>query len=243
MSGGSWKVAYADFMTAMMAFFLLMWILNMAKPETKEGLAGYFALEANFLSNIASGSPMANNTIIQRVDKLDAREFKADETDMSTNYAIAQTIKRLILADADRLPQNSTGISSDNVGVLLHVTANALFAPNAIEFTSGGQAVLDEIISVMRKYKVQLVVRGHASQDETGAPAYPSKWELSSARATAAIRYLVEQGKVDPALVRAVAYGDTRPLVPETDPESSRKNRRVEFYFHRPEVTSNIVTY
>lgn len=242
MSGGSWKVAYADFMTAMMAFFLLMWILNMASEETREGLAGYFSLEANLLSNISGDSPLANNTLIQRVDKLDMRENKVNEADQS-NYAIAQTIKRFLLADANLLPQNSTGISSDNVGVLLHVTGNALFQPNSMEFTPGGRKILDQVIDVMRKYKVQLVVRGHTSRDETGAPDFPSKWELSSARATAAIRYLVDHGNIDPALMRAVAYGDTRPLVPDSDPENAIKNRRVEFYFHRPEVTSNIVAY
>lgn len=238
---GSWKVAYADFMTAMMAFFLLMWILNMANEETKEGLAGYFALEANLLSNIAGqSSPMANNILVQRVDKLDAREFKMNEVDQS-HYAIAQTIKRFLLADA--IPSNASGISSDSVGVLLHITGDALFEPNSVDFTPGGAQALDEVINVMRKYKVYLVVRGHSAKGETGEPNYPSKWELSSARSTAAVRYIVEHGKIDPTLIRTVAYADTRPLVPETDPESARKNRRVEFYFHRPEVMSNIVGY
>ncbi len=235
---GSWKVAYADFMTAMMAFFLLMWILNMTNEETKEGLAGYFALDATMDSNISSA--MANNTLIQRVDKLDAREFRMSETDKS-NYAIAQTIKRFLLADA--IPSNVSGISSDNAGVLLHVTGDALFQPDSVKFTETGYKILDEVINVMRKYKVYLVVRGHTAKGETGAPDYPSKWELSSARATAAIRYIVDTGKIDPSLVRGVAYADTRPLVPENDPDSSIKNRRVEFYFHRPEVMTNIVGY
>jgi chemotaxis protein MotB len=237
---GSWKVAYADFMTAMMAFFLLMWILNMAPQETKEGLAGYFALDANLLSNIAPASPMANNTLIQRVDKLDAREFKANETEKS-DRAIAQTIKQFLMADA--IPMNASGVTSDNAGVLLHITGELLFQPDSIAFTDTGNNVLNEVISVMRKYKVYLVVRGHTAKGESGAPNYPSKWELSAARANAAIRYIVEQGKIDPSLVRSVAYADTRPLVPETDPESGIKNRRVEFYFHRPEVMTNIVGY
>jgi len=236
---GSWKVAYADFMTAMMAFFLLMWILNMAPTETKDGLAGYFALDATLATNVTS-SAMANNIIVQRVDKLDAREFKMNEVDKS-NYAIAQTIKQFLMADA--IPQNASGISSDNTGVLLHITDNALFKPDSVEFTSVGYMILDEVIDVMRKYKVYLVIRGHTSKGETGAPRYPSKWELSSARATAAIRYIVDNGKIDPSLVRSVAYADTRPIVPETDPDSAIKNRRVEFYFHRPEVLSNIVGY
>ncbi|MDL2210144.1 flagellar motor protein MotB [Desulfovibrio sp. OttesenSCG-928-O18] len=237
---GSWKVAYADFMTAMMAFFLLMWILNMTPQETKEGLAGYFALDANFISNISASSPMANNTLIQRVDKLDAREFKMNEVDQS-HYAIAQTIKQFLLADA--IPSNASGVSSDSVGVLLHITSDALFEPNSVTFSPGGDKVLEDVINVMRKYKVHLVIRGHTAKGETGEPTYPSKWELSSARATAAVRYIIEQGKIDPTLIRTVAYADTRPLVPETDPESAIKNRRVEFYFHRPEVMSNIVGY
>ena len=237
---GSWKVAYADFMTAMMAFFLLMWILNMANEETKEGLAGYFALDATLLSNVAPSSPMANNTLIQRVDKLDAREYKANEADKS-DRAIAQTIKQFLMADA--IPMNASGVTSDNAGVLLHVTGDLLFQPNSVVFTDTGHKVLDEVIGVMRKYKVYLVVRGHTAKGETGEPDYPSKWELSSARATSAIRYIVDTGKIDPSLVRSVAYADTRPLVPETDPESAVKNRRVEFYFHRPEVMTNIVGY
>lgn len=199
---GSWKVAYADFMTAMMAFFLLMWILNMAPQETKEGLAGYFTLEANAISNLMGDpSAMANNIVVQRVDKLDAREFKLNEVDRS-HYAIAQTLRQFLLADA--IPSSSSGISSDTVGVLLHITSDALFQPNSVEIAPEGYKILDEVIGVMKKYKVYLVVRGHTAKGETGAPDFPSKWELSSARATTVVRYIIDQGKIDPALIRTV---------------------------------------
>ena len=54
MGGGAWKVAYADFVTAMMAFFLLLWILSMVPPDTKAGLAAYFSGERNFDSSSTS---------------------------------------------------------------------------------------------------------------------------------------------------------------------------------------------
>ena len=236
MSGGSWKVAYSDFMTAMMAFFLLMWILNMTPPETKAVLADMFTADANILPGTAT--PRANNFMVQKVTKLDTRDVQMSEVERS-HYAIAQEIKQFLLADA--IPSNSSGISSTKVGVLLHVTGDALFAPNSVEITPLGRKALNEVIKVMRKYKVYLVIRGHASKDETGRPYYPSKWELSSARATACVRYLMDQGNLDPALIRTVAYADTRPLVPATDPQAAAKNRRVEFYFHRPEVSSMVV--
>ena len=233
----SWKVAYADFMTAMMAFFLLMWILNMAPKETKVGLAGYFTEGPKF---DAAASPMGNTIITQKVDKLDIREFQLNEVDKS-HYAIAQEIKQFILAETVAL--NASGITSTSVGVLLHVANNAMFLPNSVELSPEGITVLEEVTKIMRKYKVYLVVRGHTAKGETGEPEFPSKWELSSARGTAAIRYLVEIGKIDSTLIRSVAYADTRPAVQDTDPEAAEKNRRIEFYFHRPETMSSVVGY
>ena len=238
MSGGSWKVAYSDFMTAMMAFFLLMWILTMAPEESKQVVAGYFTADANFDASMSS--PMANNPLVQQVTKLDTRESQLSEVEKS-HYAIAQELKQFLLADA--IPSNSSGISSTKVGVLLHVTNDALFEENSFDLTPEGATVLNEVIKVMGKYKVFLIVRGHAAKGETGAPYFPSAWELSSARATACVRYIMEHSDITPSYIRAVAYADTQPLVPETDAESAARNRRVEFYFHRPEVSSAQINY
>lgn len=238
MAGQSWKVAYADFMTAMMAFFLVMWLLNMAPQETLKGLAGYFDVNAQYSSNVTSPYAVSNNPLIQYVDKLDTREFKMSEVEES-HYAIAQSLKQFLLKDA--LPSSASGITSDGVGVLLHITSNLMFKPGTVEFTADGQKVMQEVVDVMQKYKVYLVVRGHADSSESGAP-YPSKWELSAARANAAVRYLIAQG-ISPTLVRSVSYADTRPRVPSTVPGAAAQNSRVEFNFHRPEVMSTIVGY
>ena len=235
MAGSSWKVAYADFMTAMMAFFLVMWLLNMAPQETLQGLSGYFDVNAQSLSNVTSPYVVPNNTKIIYTDKLDTRDFKMSEIDES-HYAIAQSLKQLQTKDA--LPSSSSGITSDGVGVLLNITSNLMFKPGTVEFTADGEKVMQEVLNVMGKYKVYLVVRGHADSSESGAP-YPSRWELSAARANAAVRYLIAHG-VNPALVRSVAYADTRPRVPSTVPGAAASNSRVEFNFHRPEVMSTI---
>ncbi len=239
MAGGSWKVAYADFVTAMMAFFLLMWILNMVPKETLKGLAGYFQADAQYSSNVVSPVSVSNNPLIQYVDKLDTRDFKMNEVEQS-NYAIAQALQKFLLKDA--MPSASSGITSDGVGVLLHITADLMFKPGTVEFTPQGQAVLNEVVKVMQTYNVYLVVRGHADSSETGAPNYPSKWELSAARANSAVRYIIDKG-IKAKFVRSVAYADTRPQQPSTMPGAAALNSRVEFNFHRPEVMSTIVGY
>ena len=238
MGGGAWKVAYADFVTAMMAFFLLMWLINPANKVDLKGMAGYFQPDATLGSMVTSPVGPANNPIVQYVDKLDTRD-KLSEAEQS-QYAIAQLLKELLRADA--VPSASSGISSDNVGVLLHITSDVMFTPNSEEIAIQGQRILDEVAGIMNKYKVFLIVRGHADSSETGAPKYPSNWELSSARANSAIRYLVSKG-ISPSLLRSVGYGDTSPLLPPGVPGAAQKNARVEFHFHRPEVKSTVVNY
>ncbi len=239
MAGGSWKVAYADFVTAMMAFFLLMWILNMAPKETLSGLAGFFQADAKGMSNTVSPYSVSSTSSVRYVAKLDTRDINEKEIEKSY-YAIAQALKQIQTKDS--LPSSSSGISSDKNGVMLHITADLMFKPGTVEFTGEGKMVLDQVMDVIHKYNVYLVVRGHADSSETGAPMYPSKWELSAGRANAAVSYLIEKG-VAPNLVRGVAYADTRPSVPSTVAGAVEQNSRVEFNFHRPEVMSTVAGF
>ncbi|GAB1252516.1 OmpA/MotB family protein [Desulfovibrio falkowii] len=234
--GGAWKVAYADFVTAMMAFFLLLWVLSMVPPETRAGLAAYFSGDRNFDSS--STSPVSNNPFIQNTDKIDTRDIKISEVEKS-HYAIAQKIKQLLMADS--VPQSASGISADDVGVQLRVNSDIMFKPGTVELLPEGDKVLSSVLSLMEEYNLYLVVRGHADSVEA-APPYASAWELSGARAAAMVNYLAQRG-IKATRMRAVSYGDTRPLKPGIDEQSRAMNRRVEFFFHRPEVMSYSVVY
>ena len=234
----AWKVAYADFVTAMMAFFLLMWILNMVPPETKKGLAAYFTGEGTYESS--NVSPVSNNPFIQDTDKLDTRDMKISEAERA-NYAIARKLKQMLMADAPK--QSAEGISADDVGVLLRVNSDAMFAPGTANLAPAAEKILNQVVSLLKEYNLYLVVRGHADEQEVTADAiYPTKWELSGARAAAAVRFVADGG-IKPTRLRAVAYADTRPLAPSTNPEGVAENRRVEFYFHRPDIMSYSVVY
>lgn len=233
----AWKVAYADFVTALMAFFLLMWVLNMTPPETKQGLAEYFTEEATLQTS--SSSPISNNSLVNATDRLDLRNTPLSELQKS-QLSIIQKLQSMMMADA--VPRNASGISSDDIGVQLRVNSDAMFDAGSTDLTPEGRKVLDSVLAVLREYNVYLVVRGHADARETAGSIYPSAWELSAARAAASVRYLVAQG-INPTRLRAVAYADTRPVEPGTSEASLRRNRRVEFYFHRPEAGTANVEY
>ena len=149
MGGGAWKVAYADFVTAMMAFFLLLWVLSMVPPETRAGLAAYFSGDRNFDSS--STSPVSNNPFIQNTDKIDARDIKISEVEKS-HYAIAQKIKQMLMSDA--IPQSASGISADDVGVQLRVNSDIMFKPGSVDLLPDGERVLTAVLDLMDEYNL-----------------------------------------------------------------------------------------
>ena len=161
----AWKVAYADFVTAMMAFFLLLWVLNMVPRRPRAGLAAYFSGERNFDSS--STSPVSNNPFIQNTDKIDTRDLKINEVEKS-HYAIAQKIKQMLMADA--VPQSSSGISADDVGVQLRVNSDVMFKAGSVDFLPEGEKVLGSVLQILKEYNLYLVVRGHADSTEPGRP-------------------------------------------------------------------------
>ncbi len=228
--GSSWKVAYADFVTAMMAFFLLMWIMNMVPPGTQKQLEQYFKDE-----------PRPAGEAPPKTDTAEAQRLAALNRDEAMRYAIAVRFKKIITEDP--FFKASTGVSTDDVGVLLRIQNGMLFAPGSSELTGAARRILADVVDVLKTYNLYLVIRGHADAAEAAQGRQASDWELSGARAAAAARFLVVEGGIQPSRIRAVAYGDSRPLLPESAPGAAAGNRRVEFYFHRPEALSSRVLY
>ncbi|HWR03251.1 MAG TPA: flagellar motor protein MotB [Humidesulfovibrio sp.] len=231
--GGSWKVAYADFVTAMMAFFLLMWILNIVPPETKQVLSTYFQPASD--TSGPGGPVMILDVNANTADRAVRGIPKPDDAQSrSQRFEIASKFKRIILDNPELMSQS--GLSSDETGVLLRINNSAMFAPGSAQLTPQARRVLDEALGVLKEYNMDLLVRGHAAQQEHTGGAFASPWELSGARAAAAAGYVSASGAIISTRVRAISYGATRPLRPETTQENKVTNGRVELYFHRPDA-------
>jgi len=110
-------------------------------------------------------------------------------------------------------------VVSDNV---LYPTGSAVLQPE-------GRAVLDALATALSRLPNDISVEGHTDdQPIIAGGLYPTNWELSTARATAVVRYLIDAHHIDPRRLSAAGYADTRPLVPNTSPANQALNRRVE---------------
>ncbi len=231
--GGSWKVAYADFMTAMMAFFLLMWLIAALKPQQKESLAMVFKDAKTSQSDIKQS--VTATTFIPKDAKMGIPEMNLSQQD-KLKYEVALLVKELLAQDKEL--QNNSGISADNAGVLMQVNNSVMFAQNSAVLKPEAAKILNGVTDILLNQKVNLVIRGHTDDTENGNGLYPSKWELSAARSAAALRYILTKGNgaIAATRMRAAGYADSRPLVPVISDENRAVNRRVEFYYHSPEA-------
>ncbi|MDR2893346.1 MAG: flagellar motor protein MotB [Deltaproteobacteria bacterium] len=228
---GSWKVAYADFVTAMMAFFLLMWILAQVPEEKLSAIAGYFK---------EGGQLGASGTVVQDATSVPPTP-DGSEQPLSENARSSIEISRFI---TDKLRQtnlqDSVRVTPSETGVLLRAQSGVLFAKNGVDINQNGDIILGIAAAAIKQFKVNLVVRGHADASESGNQYYRNQWEISAMRSAVATESLITRYQISPSMLASTFYGATRPIVPDQAGVVSPENRRVEFFFHRPEIAINI---
>jgi chemotaxis protein MotB len=211
--GGAWKVAYADFVTAMMALFIVLWLLS-SSDAVKKAVAGYFRDPTGHSNENGSGQSGASENI--GIGKDDMGKLKE-----KLAAAIRQSPNVAKLKDQVQMTVTGEGLRIE----LLESAVNTFFENGSAQPTSSGTEMLDLLASELGKLPNQLSVEGHTDSKPYVSSNGYSNWELSSDRANAA-RKLTQQHGVRPKQVADVrGYADQRLRKPE-DPTSA-SNRRV----------------
>lgn len=202
---GTWKIAYADFLTALMAFFLLMWLVSGVSPESRAAIAAEFKTQpAETSVAAASGIPLEADHLFSLL----ALSEKLREAGDSVVLTAEPDAVRIDLVDTEGRP---------------------LFESARGALTPEGQALVAAAAETLSILPNTLSIEGHTDAFTLAATGY-SNWELSSDRANEA-RRLLEAGGIDPARIRAVTgLSDTQPLNPG-EPHSAR-NRRISLKVH-----------
>jgi chemotaxis protein MotB len=228
--GGAWKVAYADFVTAMMAFFMVMWIMGM-DPSTKDSVQGYFQNPVGFKKAFGGGAnPMsAGNALSNQTSMtvaLMSREYQQDQFN-----TVAQRIRSRLEHDTElkRLAGNFA-ISVTSEGLRIEITESGagdtffgLGSSRPSETALHAFRLVGEELSELEN---RLILEGHTDALQYGKDGY-SNWELSVDRANAARRVVVEAG-VDKRRISEVRGLADRELRNPDEPNNPT-NRRVSF--------------
>lgn len=129
-------------------------------------------------------------------------------------------------------------ISIQKGKINLLIQDRILFAAGTANLTNEGLPVLDRIANLIKDKPYEVSIEGHTDNTPIRSIRYPSNWELSTARAAAVLRHLIERD-VPAERMRAIGYADTRPIAPNDSPASRAKNRRVELVLHLDPAQEN----
>ncbi len=216
--GGAWKVAYADFVTAMMALFIVLWICK-EKPKLAQMIAATFHKP---LLKMAGGEEENEGVQVgldEDVVKEEQIEDKLDE--------IATAMQKLLnVDDADENKPIDLEISGEELKLTLFDRANKpMFEKNSATPTKWGGFVFEGIAWLIEKNKMSVFIDGHtaAVKNEEKSAEY-GLWELSMDRANACRRAMMDSALEPKYVFRVTGFGGTRPI-PETDPEDASNNR------------------
>ena len=236
--GGAWKVAYADFVTAMMAFFLLLWLLNVTTDEQKSGIADYFAPTTVSFSRSGSGGVMGGLTLSSEGAKSSDSKSSAVVVQLTTELTAPTDVSKAdseILEDATDKQLEEEDISDQvkidttEEGMRIQIVdqeGGSMFIAGTHNLTARSKKIVQEIAEVIGKLPNDVSISGH-----TDASPYDNKkngesnWELSSGRANASRRVLQEYGVAPERIARVIGKADQDPLTPE-DPFLP-ENRRI----------------
>jgi flagellar motor protein MotB len=137
--------------------------------------------------------------------------------------------------------QGDVDVVETKGGFRVTMTSSVLFPSAVAALNTAAYPLLDRIAKFITAVPFSVRVEGHTDNVPIATEAYPSNWELSTARAVNVVRYLLDAGKVSPQKIAAAGFGEYQPVASNESPEGRKKNRRVEFYFQcdeRREFTS-----
>ena len=233
--GGAWKVALADFMTAMMAFFLVMWLVGQ-KPEVREAVGGYFRDPGKFQKEGASGILRGSSSVIPRVSSdvgLKSRKSESDKgpTDVERKQmgkAAKKIIDELNKQEAfKRLKKNvKMQLTSEGLRIILNESENspAFFEPGSAKLLQKSAVILITIARELGQLDNRIVVEGHTDAQYGGNKIY-TNWELSADRANSARELMAVSGLGEDQIREVRGYADRFPMI--THNPNDARNRRV----------------
>jgi chemotaxis protein MotB len=214
-SGGRWLVSYADFVTLMFGFFLILWASANQDPVKFSELALAFRRAFN------TGAMVG----LQGTGEIVGKGGRMGELVISPTLRISETAGEMI-EQMGLTDDVSVGMRKE--GLVITLSGSLLFESGKSDLRSESAEVLSRLANLLEPTQGQIRIEGHSDNIPIATAAIPSNWELSSYRAAAVLRYLTETVGLPAERFESAGYAEHRPLVPNDTRENRARNRRVE---------------
>lgn len=219
-----WLVSYADFITLLFAFFVVMYVISSVNEGKYRVLAnalvgafGSTPVTPAVVPGVPPAVPFAPRTDAQR------RHNEALRREREHLTGMARDILKVL---APLVDQGKVSVTQSPRGVRVEINASVLFAPGDAKLSEQTSQVLAAVAAVLKDDDHAIQVEGHTDNVPIRNPAFASNWDLSAVRAAGVVRLFVENGVAEKRLT-AIGRGATQPVADNGTPEGRLRNRRV----------------
>lgn len=231
-------VTYSDLITLLLAFFIILYALSSVDEDKYDAFSHSLSLEFN------SGSPAVidfeggtyNKNARQEVGQQELLEMRraVDDVQLQTKK---QEIDRYL---KENNLQDKISTKLDDDGLHIIVTNEILFNSGEAKLKTDIQDVLKSITFFIQDMPNPVVINGHTDNVPIATSAFPSNWELSTARAVTVLKEMLEANKrINPSNLSAAGYGEYQPIADNATEDGKQKNRRVDILIKRMTVNVN----
>lgn len=208
----SWMTTYSDLVTLLLCFFVMLYAFSNLDVKKFQGIMAYFQ---------GSRGVLDGSNVIEMPDLRDQEEIDLEELKNALEeYASSSNLEEEIT------------VSIDERGLIIRFMDRVLFDPGKAELKPEAREILDTVAEILQRDEFKdkaIKVEGHADTTPVSPKdGFPTNWELSTARATNVLRYLVEQRGIEGERISASGYSYYRPIAPNDTKENKAKNRRVD---------------
>ena len=219
-----WLISYADFITLLFAFFVVMYAVSVVNEGKYRVLSDALGSAFGRATTVGPVAPSAEATAPIALPNLLAKrraEALRRERDRLTALArdLSATLAPLVKEGKVRVTQNSRGVS-------VEINASVLFGSGDAALTADSREALAALAVLLRNDQHALQIEGHTDNQQIRRPVFPSNWELSAARAGAVVRLFADAG-VPPERMTVVGHGDNIPVASNDTADGRARNRRV----------------
>lgn len=211
--GGAWKVAYADFVTAMMALFIVLWLMNSSK-QVQEAVGGYFKDPTGTSRKVGTNLAGAGENFVLTRDDMPRLKIQLQQAIQQMNdfEKLKSHIEMTVTAEGLRIELSES-------------EAGTFFDSGSPKLNGNGRELLITLAQELGKLPNRISIEGHTDSNPYAASANYGNWELSSDRANAARRLMQDNGVRADQVTQVRGFADQRLRKPEAPTDAS--NRRI----------------
>ena len=219
-----WLVSYADFITLLFAFFVVMYAMSSVNDGKYRVLSNSLGYAFGNVPPIPDLPPIAMQPPVQlKSQEIAARKNATQRRQQEKMRDMAGDILKVL---APLVKDGRVRVTQSSRGITVEINASVLFAPGQATLAEDSSHTLRAIAQVVKDHEHEIQVEGHTDNVPIRTANFPSNWELSTARSSSVVRLFIDSG-VDARRLTALGYGENRPVESNDAPEGRARNRRV----------------